>query len=78
MPRVEIHIRGHLDRSWSDRLGGLCINHSPNGTTKLMGTVRDQAALHGLLSVLGNLNLELLSMTTENSQREKTDGGGVP
>jgi hypothetical protein len=78
MPVIEILVRGHLDHNWSDRLGGLCINHCADGTTMLLGTVRDQSALHGLLNVLGNLNLELLSVTTEGAKREKQDGGGLP
>lgn len=76
MPRVEILVRGHLDCNWSDTFGGLGINHRADGTTLLLGTIRDQSALHGLLHVLGNLNLELLSVTTENAIRKKRDGGG--
>lgn len=73
VPRVEIHIRGHLDPRWSERLGGLAINHSSNGTTVLAGTVQDQPALRGLIAMLGNLNLDLLSVTTENAPETRPE-----
>lgn len=50
MQQVEIHVRGQIDRDWSDWLGGLKITHTADGSTVLSGPVRDQAALYGLLS----------------------------
>src|SRR5215216_1452573 len=43
-----IHVRGHLEDRWSDRLGGLTIQRQDDGTTVLVGQVVDQAALHGV------------------------------
>ncbi len=40
----------------------LTIAHEPNGATTLTGPVRDQAALHGLLIKIRDLNLTLLSV----------------
>ena len=46
-----LRVQGHLDPGWSDRLGGLRIEQQEAGTTLLSGSVPDQAALHGLLSL---------------------------
>jgi hypothetical protein len=62
----QIRVRGYLDGSWSDRLGGLAIipTSEEDGTTvtTLHGQLRDQAALAGVLSALYNLQLPLLSV----------------
>ena len=75
MPRVEIQIRGHLDPTWSNRFGGLSISHTSGGTTLLTGSIRDQPALHGVLAALSNLNLDLLSVSTDLSVLAPRKGG---
>jgi hypothetical protein len=64
--RYRIRVKGYLNSSWSDRLGGLAItskirDDGPTVTT-LRGELRDQAALAGVLSALYNLHLPLLSV----------------
>jgi len=60
-----ICVRGRLDASWSDRLGGMEVTESqrPNGDveTILAGRLADQAALSGVLNTLHELHLPLLS-----------------
>ena len=60
-----ICVQGHLDDSWSDRLGGLVISraYSERNTpvTILVGHLVDQAALSGVLNTLYNLRMPLLS-----------------
>jgi len=70
-----IHVQGHLDPSWSDRLGGLGIEQQEAGTTLLSGSVPDQAALHGLLLQIVRLGLVLLSLETSEAPggEEATD-----
>ena len=85
MLQVQIRIRGHIDRDWSDSLASLDITHSPDGVSVLAGSVRDQAALYGLLSQLSNLGLGLVSFSCEEmtkqrppgrtEQENRTDGG---
>jgi len=58
----EIHVKGHLDSSWTDWLEGLEIKLLDNGEMVLSGHILDQAALMGILNRLHNLNLTLLSM----------------
>ncbi len=57
-----IRVEGHLDRSWSERLEGMTVNLLENGETLLSGPVADQAALHGLLNRIRDLNLILVSV----------------
>jgi len=59
----EIKIRGHLDPHWSDRFGGLELTHLEGNETLLSGSLPDQAALHGLLELVRDLNLQLISVT---------------
>ena len=69
MQQVEIHLRGHIGLDWSDWLGGLSITHTETGETVLAGTVRDQAALRGVLDRLADLGLQLISVTATSSQQ---------
>ena len=62
-----IRVLGFLDESFSERLGGLRIRHcNPEGmdktVTELVGPVRDQAELAGLLNSLYELHLTLRSV----------------
>ncbi|HEY6407091.1 MAG TPA: hypothetical protein VIY29_06470 [Ktedonobacteraceae bacterium] len=67
-----IRVQGHLDPSWQDRFGGLCIEQQEAGTTLLSGTLPDQAALHGVLLQIIRLGLTLLSLESEEvSSHEK-------
>jgi hypothetical protein len=58
----EIRVREHLDDCWATRFDGFFIAHEEDGTTALVGPVRDQAALHGLLAKMRDLGLTLLSV----------------
>jgi hypothetical protein len=67
----KIRVKGHLDRRWSDWFDGLEIINLQSGETILSGDVVDQAALHGVLAKVRDLNLLLISVTSVSShQRE--------
>jgi hypothetical protein len=66
----EIHIKGILDRKWTDWFGDFNIRLQPNGETVLTGQVADQSALHGVVSQILNLNLELISVTRIETEEE--------
>jgi len=58
----QIRVEGHLDRRWSGWFNDLRLTHHSDGTTILTGPVADQAALHGLLVKVRDLNLTLISV----------------
>jgi hypothetical protein len=58
----EIRVKGHLASFWSETFDGMQITLTPNGETILSGAVADQAALHGLLARIRDLNLILISV----------------
>jgi hypothetical protein len=60
--RYEIRLKGHLDSSWADWLGGMSLTHASDGTTVLGGSIADQAALHGLLQKLRDMGATLVSV----------------
>ena len=67
MRTVEIRVKGCIDEHWSAWLAGLNITHTDQDETILSGRVVDQAALYGVLSMLRDLGLPLLSVTGEES-----------
>ena len=69
MELVEIHVKGRIAENWSDWLGGLTIAYTRDGETVLSGTVRDQAALRGLLNRIADLGLQLSSVTSTRSNQ---------
>ena len=59
-----IRVSGQLDPEWSQMLNGLEIltSEEDGGSTVLVGPVRDQSALRGILNKLWDLNLSVLSV----------------
>ncbi len=65
----EIHVKGHLDDSWSDWLEGLEVKLLEPEEMILFGHISDQAALMGILNKLYRLNLTLLSLSEVNQKK---------
>jgi hypothetical protein len=68
-----IRVRGQVPAGWRDRLGGLEIlsdvDDEGGPVTTLVGELRDQAALAGVLDTLYRLHLSILGVT-----RVRADG----
>ena len=71
----EIRVLGRLDPSWADWFDGFTISNQ-HGETIITGMVADQAALLGILTKIGHLNLPLLSVTMIGDQDERK--GKIP
>ena len=61
----EIRIRGRLEKRWAAWFENLTFSYKEEeDTTILRGSLEDQAALHGVLNSIRNLNLQLISVQT--------------
>lgn len=58
----EIKIQGHLEKRWAAWFENLAFSYEEDDTTILRGLLNDQAALHGVLNHIRNLNLQLISV----------------
>ena len=58
----EIRVQGHLDDRWAGWADGLTLVRSGDGTTTLTVPLADQAALHGLLNRIRDLNVPIVSV----------------
>ena len=61
-----IRAQGHLDDSWSDRLGGMVLTRAftadKQPMTILIGHLQDQSALCGVINALYDLHLPVISV----------------
>ena len=71
MPRVEIKVHGRLDKSWAEWLDGFAISHTRQGETILVGRIKDQSALYGLIAKLRDLGLDLISVSSGKHEVKK-------
>ncbi len=71
--RYEIRVRGHISSTWATWFEHLAIYHEPNGDTRLVGALPDQAALHGILMRIRDLGLLLLAVNRVDSLDTHTD-----
>lgn len=58
----QIRLKEQLANTWAEWFDPLVIQHEANGETTLIGPVRDQAELLGLLMKALNLNLTLVAV----------------
>ncbi len=57
----QIRLKGTLDSSWSEWFDGFTITIRGDETI-LIGVVRDQSALHGILAKINDLGLPIVSV----------------
>ena len=68
----KIRVRGHLEDEWSDRLGGVQVTASLGlggvKETLIVGLFSDQGALTGVLNMLYELHLPVVSVECVDKQ----------
>ena len=62
--KTKIIIQGHLDKKWKDRFEGLEISYEGDNTI-LSGNLKDEAHMHGVLNIIRDLNLKLISINPD-------------
>jgi hypothetical protein len=63
-----IRVRGALDSTWSSWFEDMDIYSDRPGESVITGPVRDQAALHGLLTKIRDLGLPLISVHEQHQE----------
>jgi hypothetical protein len=61
--KTNIIIQGHLDKKWKNRFEGLEISYEGDNTI-LSGNLKDEAHMHGVLNIIRDLNLKLISINS--------------
>jgi hypothetical protein len=69
----EIKVKGCLDQGWSEWFMDFKLAPVESDETLLSGTLPDQAALHGLLERIRDLNLTLISVSRCDSPPRDPD-----
>jgi hypothetical protein len=64
--KMIIKIQGHLDKKWKNSLEGFEINYERENTL-LKGNIKDEAHLHGVLNLIRDLNLKLISVNPDET-----------
>ena len=70
--RYMIRVRGELESTWSERLGGLGLTVNSSGgypITTLEGTLRDEAALTGVLATLHDIHMPVLLVMKVDTEK---------
>ena len=66
----QIRVKGRLGKQWSDWLGDMTVT-SERGVTALTGPVADQAALYGILKLMHDLRMPLISVNKIRPDQEE-------
>ena len=61
--KTKIKIQGHLDKEWKNSFEGMEISYEGDSTI-LIGNLKDEAHMHGVLNIIRDLNLKLISVNS--------------
>jgi hypothetical protein len=59
--KTKITIQGHLDKKWKNIFEGLEISYEGDNTI-LTGNLKDETHMHGVLNIMRDLNIKLISV----------------
>jgi len=68
--KTKISIQGHLDKKWKNRFEGMKISYEGDNTI-LTGNLKDEAHMHGVLNIIRDLNLKLVSVNPAEDEHSK-------
>ncbi len=68
--KTKIKVQGLLDEKWKDWFEGMDISYEENNTI-LSGHVKDEAFMHGILNLIRDLNLKLISVNPIKEEQIK-------
>jgi hypothetical protein len=63
--KTKITIQGHLDKKWKNSFEGMEISYEGDNTI-LTGNLKDEAHMHGVLNIIMDLNIILISIIPED------------
>ncbi|HSB66836.1 MAG TPA: hypothetical protein VLD65_09665 [Anaerolineales bacterium] len=75
MQLISVRIKGKIDESWSDCFEGYELSYRGSDETILSGVVTDQAAFYGLIGKLRDLGLQLLEVSSVETENDPMDEG---
>jgi hypothetical protein len=61
--KTKITIQGHLDKKWKNSFEGMEISYEGDNTI-LVGNLKDEAHMHGVINIIRDLNLKLISINS--------------
>lgn len=61
--KVEIRVKGQIDENWSEWFEGFKIQPREDGESIMLGEVKDQADLYGLIAKMRDLGLTLMAVS---------------
>ena len=64
--KIRIVIKGHPDQRWMNRFECMKISYEA-GSTILSGIIKDDSHLHGILEIIRDLNLTLVSVNPDEN-----------
>jgi hypothetical protein len=73
-----IRVKGHLAPRWAGWFEGLAMTYTAGGETVLSGPIEDQAALHGVLAKIRDLNLILIAVNRIPDRASQPKEKGQP
>ena len=59
--KTKITIQGHLDKKLKNSFDGMKISYEGDNTI-LTGNLKDEAHMHGVLNIIRDLNIKLISI----------------
>ncbi len=67
---TQIKIQGMLDKKWKNSFEGMEISYEGDNTV-FSGNIKDEAHLHGILNLIRDLNLKLISINPAEKKNDK-------